>query len=212
MASGPEALDGILDVSRETRDRLSLYVDLVRKWQRVQNLVANSTLEDIWMRHVADSAQLVPLFPRAKSWLDLGSGAGFPGLVVGICLAERDGFDLHLVESNGRKVAFLRTVIRETGISARVHESRIEAFSWPGEVAPDVISARALASLTQLCAYAAPFMSEKTVAIFPKGREYESEIKSALHDWNLDLLVRNSVADAQGRLIEIRALDAIEKA
>jgi len=212
MASGPEALAGILDVSRETRERLRLYVDLVRKWQPVQNLVARSTLDDIWARHVADSTQLVPLYGHAQTWLDLGSGAGFPGLVVGICLAETASLNLHLVESNSRKVAFLRTVVRETGISATVHDSRIEAFSWPEPTPPDVISARALASLTDLCGYSAPFMGEKTVAIFPKGREYEAEIKSALHEWNLDLLVRDSVVDADGRLIEIRAMTALKKA
>lgn len=212
MASGPEALADIIDVSRETLDRLHLYVDLVQKWQRVQNLVAHSTLDDIWARHVADSAQLVPLYRQAGSWLDLGSGAGFPGLVVGICRAEEADLRLHLVESNSRKVAFLRTVVRETGISATVHDSRIEAFTWPETEPADVISARALASLSDLCSYAAPFMGEKTVAIFPKGREYEAEIKSALHEWNLDLLVRDSVADAYGRLIEIRAMTALKKA
>ena len=209
MAGGPEALDGIVDVSRETLDRLKLYAGLVGRWQKAQNLVAPSTLGDIWRRHIADSAQLAPLFPAAQSWLDLGSGAGFPGLVIAICLADRKNFCLHLVESNSRKVAFLRAVIRETGISAQVHDSRIESFSWPEYGSPDVISARALASLTELCGLAAPFMSEKTVAIFHKGWEYEAEIKSALHDWNLDLVVRKSVVDAGGRLIEIRALEGI---
>lgn len=212
MASGPEALAGILDVSRETLDRLRLYVDLVRKWQRVQNLVAHSTLDDIWARHVADSAQLIPLYRQAGTWLDLGSGAGFPGLVVGICRAEDANLHLHLVESNSRKVAFLRTIVRETGISATVHDVRIESFSWPEPEPPDVISARALASLSELCSYAAPFMGEKTVAIFPKGREYDTEIKSALHEWNLDLLVRDSAADAHGRLIEIRAMTPLKEA
>ena len=212
MASGPEALHGILDVSRETLDRLTLYVELVQKWQKVQNLVAPSTLDDIWMRHIADSAQLVPLYPMARTWLDMGSGAGFPGLVVGICSLEKPDFELHLVESNSRKVAFLRTVIRLTGIPATVHDKRIEEFSWPGPDYPDIVSARALAPLSKLCAYSAPFVGEKTVAIFLKGREFETELESALHEWNLDLLVRNSIADPSGRLIEIRSMDALEKA
>lgn len=210
--NGAEALEKLFDVSRETLERLSLYTELVRKWQPVQNLVAASTLDDIWKRHIVDSAQLVPLLPHAQSWLDFGSGAGFPALVIGICKAANPNFELHLVESNSRKVAFLRTVIRETGISAQVHDCRIETFQWPGRELPDVVSARAVAALSDLCGYSKRFMSEKTVAIFPKGKEYQSEINSALHDWNLDLLVRDSVTDGHGKIIEIRAMNALKKA
>lgn len=210
--NGPEALGNLIDVSRETLERFSRYTELVQKWQPVQNLVAASTLNDIWKRHIADSAQIVPLFPSARTWLDFGSGAGFPGLVIAICKAENPDFRVHLVESNSRKVAFLRTVIRETGISAQVHDCRIEDFDWPEDQFPDVISARAVASLSELCCYSERFMSEKTVAIFPKGKEFESEINSALHDWNLDLLVRDSAVDVHGKLIEIRAMNAVKKA
>jgi 16S rRNA (guanine527-N7)-methyltransferase len=206
-AKGAEALAGILDVSRETAERLERYVALLGRWQKVQNLVAPSTLADAWTRHVADSAQLVALAPAdARSWLDLGSGAGFPGLVAAICCAERPGFAAELVEANGRKAAFLRAVIRETGAPARVHNCRIEDFSWPHGQPPDVISARALAPLATLLRYARPFMGEKTVAILPKGREFESELKTALHEWNLDLVIEQSAVERDGRIIVVRAM------
>lgn len=208
--NGPGEIGGAADVSRETHEQLEIHISLLRRWQRVQNLVAPSTLEAVWDRHVADSLQLVALRPDARSWLDLGSGGGFPGLVVAICCRGRPGFRAHLVESNSRKVAFLRAVIRATGAPAVVHDSRIEHFAWPEPDPPDTISARALAPLTVLCGYAEPFMGDKTVAIFHKGREFESEIKTALHDWNLDLVVRDSMVDADGRLIEIRAINPIK--
>ena len=206
MTGAPEALPGLVDVSRETLRRLETYAGLVRKWQRVQNLVAPSTLDALWDRHIADSAQIAPLYPHARTWLDLGSGAGFPGLVVAILCMERPDFRLHLVESNSRKVAFLRAVIRDTGAPAVVHDKRIEDFEWPETDPPDVISARALAPLTQLCGYAHRFMGEKTVAILHKGREYESEVKTALHEWILDLVLLDSAMDTTGKLIEIRAI------
>src|SRR5690606_4184410 len=105
--------------------RLAILVRLVETWQKAENLVAAATLPDIWTRHVADSAQLAPLFPEARHWLDLGSGGGFPGLVVALLIADRPGAHVHLVESNTRKCAFLRTAIRETGAPAEIHQGRI---------------------------------------------------------------------------------------
>ncbi|MEM1047631.1 MAG: 16S rRNA (guanine(527)-N(7))-methyltransferase RsmG [Pseudomonadota bacterium] len=206
MQDGPEILSEHFDVSRETSDRLRTYVDLVRKWQNVQNLVAPSTLPDIWRRHVLDSAQILRFAPHARRWLDFGSGAGFPGLVVSILLADRPGFHAHLVESNGRKAAFLRAVVREIGLPATIHDQRIERFAWTDPFPVDVISARALAALPVLCDYAEPFMSEKTVAIFHKGRDTDSELNSTLSDWILDLVIEDSVVDPQSRLLVIRAL------
>lgn len=206
MQDGAEILSDHLDVSRETCDRLRVYVDLVRKWQRVQNLVAPSTLPDIWRRHVLDSAQILRFAPQARRWLDLGSGAGFPGLVISILMADRPDFHAHFVESNGRKAAFLRAVVREIGLPVTVHDVRIEHFTWMDSLPVDVISARALAALPVLCAYAEPFMSEKTVAIFHKGRDTDSELNSTLSDWILDLVIEDSVVDPHSRLLVIRAL------
>src|SRR5262245_38349963 len=147
----PEALPGLdglralLPVSRETYDRLALLVGLVKKWQKAENLIAPSTLNEIWTRHVGDSAQLAALFPAARNWLDLGSGGGFPGLVTAI-LISADGSDglVHLVESNARKCAFLRTAARETGAPAIVHHGRTEDVLATWSLPVDIISARAL--------------------------------------------------------------------
>ncbi len=141
----------MMDVSRETEQRLALYVDLLRRWQRIKNLVGPSTLPLIWTRHIADSAQLLPLAPQAMRWLDMGTGAGFPGLVIAILLQSqrRDGAVVHLVESNGRKCAFLRDVVREVGCPAIVHDARVEMIV-PTLLDVDVVTSRALAPLPAL--------------------------------------------------------------
>lgn len=117
------------DVSRETLERLQIYVDLVLKWQPAQNLIAPSTIADIWTRHVADSLQTQWLDPAARVWLDIGSGGGFPGIVTAILLADEPDAHVHLIESNQRKAAFLRTALRETGSTGTVHPGRIESVA-----------------------------------------------------------------------------------
>ena len=166
----PEALAGQLDVSRETMDRLAAYVALVEKWQQRVNLVAASTLPDIWMRHIWDSAQLAPLVPAGTGRiLDVGSGAGFPGLVLAaLCDAE-----LHLVESDQKKAVFLQTVIRETGIRAIVHNKRIESLPAIGA---DIVTARALASLERLLTLMQSQLVPGTRCLFLKGARTEEEL------------------------------------
>jgi 16S rRNA (guanine527-N7)-methyltransferase len=115
-------------VSRETVAKLDAYVDLLQRWQKIKNLVAPSTLDQIWTRHIADSAQLLPLIGGARTIVDLGSGAGFPGLVIAIAHADQNDFQVHLVESNTRKASFLREVARVTGAPVTVHAVRIEEF------------------------------------------------------------------------------------
>ncbi len=208
---GPEALDGIVAVSRETRERLEIHVALVAKWQKSQNLVAPTTLSRIWSRHVADSAQARALLPQARRWVDLGSGAGFPGLVTAILLAETPGAAVHLVESNKGKAAFLRTVARETGAPAIVHDRRIEDFVG-GFIEPvDAVSARALAGLDRLCAWAAPLVARGAVAVFHKGQDFGAELKEATLSWALDLIEHQSKTDPTGRLVEIRKIVSREK-
>ena len=166
----PEALAGQIDVSRETMDRLAAYVALVEKWQQRVNLVSASTLPDIWMRHIWDSAQLAPLVPAGTGRiLDVGSGAGFPGLVLAaLCDAE-----LHLVESDQKKAVFLQTVIRETGIRAIIHNKRIETMPPMGA---DIISARALASLDRLLELLKDQLEPGTRCLFLKGAQGEAEL------------------------------------
>ena len=178
----PEALAGQIDVSRETMDRLSAYVALVEKWQQGMNLVSASTLPDIWMRHIWDSAQLALLVPAGTCRiLDVGSGAGFPGLVLAaLCDAE-----MHLVESDQKKAVFLQTVIRETGIRAIVHNRRIESLP---PIGADIVTARALASLDRLLELLKAQLAPGTRCLFLKGARAEVEL--AALDTRSDIIRR----------------------
>lgn len=207
IQESPDALDAILPVSRETKARLEIYVRLLRHWQKSQNLVAPATLSAVWQRHIADSAQAFAALPSARHWVDLGSGAGFPGLVTAILLAESAGARVHLVESNRGKAAFLRTVARETGAPAEVHAERIDSFatSFVGPV--EAVSGRALAPLAALLEMASPLMARGAVAVFHKGQDFASEIAQATQSWTLDLVERVSRIDPAGRILIVRRAD-----
>ena len=170
----PEAFAEHFDVSRETLASLSAYVDLLEKWQHRINLVSSATLPDIWHRHILDSAQLLPHLPVISTHqrcqiLDIGSGAGFPGLVLAILGAG----DVQLVESDQRKAVFLQTVIRELGLSARVINQRIETLPT---IQPDVITARALAALPKLISLIAPQLHDGLTCLFLKGASVDEEL------------------------------------
>jgi 16S rRNA (guanine527-N7)-methyltransferase len=206
VTDGPEALADIVPVSRETEGRLAAYVALLRKWQKAENLIAASTLPAVWRRHLADSAQLVALFPEARRWVDLGSGAGFPGLVVAILHADTDGAAVHLIESNRKKCAFLRAAIRETDVQAIVHEGRIDSVlaTWSEPV--DRVSARALAPLKELLALAAPLMEKGIPAAFHKGQDFVREISEATQSWAFDLVKHHSRVGDGGAILDISHL------
>ncbi|WP_339759502.1 16S rRNA (guanine(527)-N(7))-methyltransferase RsmG [uncultured Hoeflea sp.] len=194
-------------VSRETWDKLRIYATLVRKWQASINLISPNTLPDLWERHVLDSLQLYRLKPDPVRWLDMGSGAGFPGLVTAICLAENNQGWVNLVESNNKKAAFLRQVIVETGARASVHPMRIEAAA---EKLTDIdaISARALASLPELLNYGSLF-SRNGVSLpmwFHKGLDYPEEVRSARDLWGFDLVEHQSLAQDGSAILEISNL------
>ncbi|PIO99027.1 16S rRNA (guanine(527)-N(7))-methyltransferase RsmG [Pleomorphomonas carboxyditropha] len=184
--------------------RFVAYVELVRKWQPVKNLVAPSTLPDIWRRHVADGAQAFAALPAAKRWLDLGSGAGFPGLVTAILLADAEGGSVTLVESNGRKAAFLQSVARELKLPARVVSERIESiperFKETGDRF-DAVSARALASLDRLLAYAEPWLTAGATGVFHKGQDFAAERRQAALSWGFDLIERQSRIEPDSRIV-----------
>lgn len=209
---GLSALEALLPVSRETYERLAVLVALVKKWQKAENLVAASTLDTIWTRHVADSAQLVGLFRDVRQWLDLGSGGGFPGLVTAILLGDsgREGGMVHLVESNARKCAFLRTAARETGAPAAVHHGRIEDILARWEAPVEAISARALASLPDLFRLAGPLVTPDRPALFFKGVDYRSEIGEASQSWDFDLVEHPSRISEGSVILEVRR--AVRKA
>lgn len=197
------ALDRVMAVPRETKDRLAVYVALLRKWQPSQNLVAPSTLPQVWTRHVADSLQALAAAPDRVRWADLGSGAGFPGLVTAIALIGRPGATVHLVESNKGKAAFLRTVARETGAPAEIHADRIESVVPDLVGAVEAVSARALAPLVDLCRLAAPLMVPGCRAVFHKGQDFASELAAATQSWDLDVVEHPSRIDPAGRIVVI---------
>jgi 16S rRNA (guanine527-N7)-methyltransferase len=192
-------------VSRETFDRLVAFEALFQKWASRINLSALSTLGDVWSRHILDSAQLLHLAPDAKHWLDLGSGGGFPGIVMAILLLEREGAHVDLVESNRKKSAFLQSAIGQFGLPARVHAQRIEG-TYASIAAPDVVTARALAPLSVLLGLSRPWLATGATGLFHKGRDYQLEIEESAHQWRFDLLEHRSMIDPQSVILEIRNL------
>lgn len=186
--------------------RLETYAALLCQWQTTHNLVGPDGLCNLWSRHIEDSLQLADLAADARHWIDLGSGAGFPGLVVAIARAADSNFRVTLVESNQKKAAFLRAAIRATGVPARVFAGRIEDFG-AGQTDPvDVISARALASFAGLCRLAFPLMRSETRLILLKGQDFVHEEQVAAKSWSYDLLTLPSVTDQSGRIVTVTKL------
>jgi 16S rRNA (guanine527-N7)-methyltransferase len=199
----PLALNGQA-VSRETAQRLEHFAALFTKWAKAINLIAPSTFDDLWHRHIADSAQIYQLAPGARTWLDLGSGGGFPGVITAIFLAEAGDGWVHLVESNNKKAAFLRTALSETGARGAVHPVRIEAA--PEIVADcDAISARALAELDLLLdfSYRWAVRAPALKTYFHKGRDYRAEIEKSRMRWQFDLLIHQSRVETDSVILEI---------
>ena len=208
----PQDFSAQFNVSRETMQQLVAYQALLGKWQQKINLVGPATLEEFWTRHVADSAQLLGLAKADQlAWLDLGSGGGFPGLVLAMMLQPRGGY-VHLVESDERKAAFLRTVIRETGAPAEVHLSRIEALAVDQPealVGVQVITARALAALPKLLPWVAPFFTSSTIALLHKGRGWQEELTEAEQSWKLQAEIIQSVTDEAARIFKVSQLEQL---
>jgi 16S rRNA (guanine527-N7)-methyltransferase len=252
----PADFAAAFDVSRETVERLEVYAALLRQWQKAVNLVAPSTLDAVWHRHFADSAQILRLAPEgARSWVDLGSGAGFPGLVIAILLADRGpqsspsplrggdrggdkaeiaplkrpptpspspqgggesvsstGSRVTLIESDSRKCAFLREVVRRTGITVEILSTRIELAATQAKLdSPEVVSARALAPLDRLLGLAAPLFTPATVGVFLKGRDAAAEIETAAKAWTFAVEMVPSITEATGRVVVIRDLQPKSK-
>lgn len=195
------------DVSRETTQRLDAFVVLLQTWQVKTNLVAPSTLDTIWSRHVADSLQLLSLAPEAKNWIDLGSGGGFPGMVIAAALAPPA--HVHLVESNSKKAAFLREAARVTGAPATIHAQRIEQFfqQFQGDV--DIVTARALAPMTELLGYVAPLLKTGTRALLLKGQDVADELTEAAKYWRIEYDLTPSQTAPDARIVIVRRLERI---
>ena len=194
-------------VSRETEARLDRFVDLLLTWQAKTNLVAPSTLPQLWTRHVADSLQLLPLAPpEVKVWVDFGSGGGFPAIPVACVLAERPGSQVHLVESNNKKAAFLREAVRALNLPAKIHAQRIEDFGDSFGDSADVVSARALAPLKTVCDQAVPLIARGAVGLFLKGQDVDAELTEAAKYWSIEAEKVPSKTSPDGCIVVLRSL------
>ena len=195
-----EKIGDFLDVPRETQEKLDCYVQLLIKWQARINLISSKTLPEIWHRHILDSAQLVSYLPKTPSViLDMGSGAGLPGVILAILT----GHQLHLVESDSRKIAFMRTALRETGTSAILHEQRMETVP---ALRPDIITARALAPLSQLITLATGQHHEKIEYLFLKGREAKQELTALPACPKMEAECLPSMTDSQASIIRLKPI------
>ena len=209
----PEQLAEIYPVSRETIRRLEVLVDLLVAWQAKTNLVAPETLLDVWIRHIADSLQCIAIadtWPadRRQYWVDLGSGGGFPGLVVAAVLADRANGSVALVESNQKKAAFLRQANRKMGAGAEILAERVESVAKRISKA-QIVTARAFAPLPKLLNYAAPALLSGATGLFHKGRDFRREIEDCDGLWSFDLIDHPSRIASDSVILEIRDLQRL---
>lgn len=191
------------NVSRETIERLDIYADLLTKWQKRINLVGPSTIEPLWMRHFGDSLELLEHLPQpTERWLDIGTGAGFPGLVMAIC-GFSEGVSVNLVESNAKKCAFLREVARRTNVLATVHNQRIESIDSQAiqDMKPEIVSARALASLELLLDLAEKPLAQGAIGVFPRGQDVDGELTRCAKYWNIEAEVKMRAYDLPGKVL-----------
>lgn len=187
--------------AEQARD-LDRYRELLTEWNEVMNLVGPATLEVFWNRHAWDSAQILPLAPQAKTWADLGTGAGLPGVVLAILGKGTPGFHVHLVDSLAKRCRFLSEVVKTLELPATVHNSRAEDLS----LAVDIVTARACAPLHRLLGYAQPYLQRGAVALFLKGQDVASELEEATRYWDFDAETLPSLSDARGRIVRVRRL------
>jgi 16S rRNA (guanine527-N7)-methyltransferase len=195
----------LVPVSRETEERLSAYLDLLARWRKTTNLIAESTFPSIWTRHIADSAQLIALAPEATRWVDMGSGAGFPGLVIAIQLADLSGAVVHLIESDRRKCAFLRDAVRVTGARAAIHPKRVEAVDSLSLGAVDAVTARAFAPLPLTLKLARRWIERGAVGVFPRGESARDQVAALPEATAYAIETVPSLIDARSAILRIRS-------
>lgn len=194
-------------VSRETEVRLDRYVDLLMAWQAKTNLIAPSTLPQLWTRHISDSLQLLDLAPNARHWLDFGSGGGFPGVVLACAMAEHPGASVQLVERIAKKAAFLREALRVTGTPGSVVLADIGDYVDSLKAPVDCVTARAVAPLHMLLGFAAPLVQRGAKALFLKGQDVESELTEATKYWNIQPLLHPSRTGGHGWIVELNTIE-----
>jgi 16S rRNA (guanine527-N7)-methyltransferase len=194
----------LAELPEETLGRLEIYANLLEKWQKTLNLVGQSTLADLWVRHFADSLQVAAAVPEARRWLDFGSGAGFPGLVTAIKVAGETDARVHLIESDQRKCAFLQTVARETSAPAIIHCGRLEAILPAFDEPIDAVSARALAPLEALLRYGEKFIEKGATGVFSKGKHFEAELTDSLTPGKYLITTMESQTCSTARLVLVK--------
>jgi 16S rRNA (guanine527-N7)-methyltransferase len=199
-------------VSRETEMRLETFLEVLLRWQAKLNLVAPSTLHELWTRHIADSLQLLPLAPQARVWADFGSGGGFPGIPIACALADYPGVRVHLIESNGKKASFLREAVRATGVPAIVHQERVEKFAETCAETVHVVTARALAPLKTLLDQAFPLISRGAIGLFLKGQDVDAELTDAAKYWRLEASKVPSKTSPQSSIVVVHSLKPLPSA
>jgi 16S rRNA (guanine527-N7)-methyltransferase len=206
LSADRERALALVPVSRETAERLDRFVALLIEWQNKTNLIAPSTVGEIWTRHIADSLQLLEHVPDASRWIDLGSGGGFPGLVLACALADTPGTRIYLVESNMKKAAFLRRTARLLEVPAIVEPVRIEDFVQAFTAPVDIVTARALAPLNHLLGLAFPLIERGAKGLFLKGQDVEAELTEASKYWNIEASLLPSQTSRDSRIVAVQAL------
>jgi 16S rRNA (guanine527-N7)-methyltransferase len=204
LAGDRRAALRLVPVSRETEDRLAIFVALLDRWRHKTNLISNATFASVWTRHIADSAQLLALAPDAKRWVDMGSGAGFPGVMIAIQLADVTGALVHCIESDGRKCAFLREAARATGAAAMIHPVRVEAIEANSLEAVDAVTARAFAPLPLTLEMARPWMERGAIAVFPRGESAKDQIAALPEASAYAIETLQSAVNSKAAILRIR--------
>ncbi len=194
----------LVPVSRETEDRLAAFVDLIARWRKTTNLISESTFAAVWTRHIADCAQLIALAPAAKRWIDMGSGAGFPGLVIAIQLTGVPDAVVHCIESDQRKCAFLREAVRATGAVATIRPERVEAIEPSSLEAVDAVTARAFAPLSPTLELARPWMERGAVGVFPRGESAKEQLAALSQASAYEIEALRSVVDTKATILRVR--------
>jgi 16S rRNA (guanine527-N7)-methyltransferase len=204
LAEDRQAALRLVPVSRETGARLATFVALLARWRHTANLIAESTFASVWTRHIADSAQLIALAPQARRWIDMGSGAGFPGLVIAIHLADVPGAVVHLIESDQRKCAFLREAVRATGAAATIHPRRVEAIDAASLGPVDAVTARAFAPLPLTLKLARTWIERGAVGVFPRGESGKDQVAALPESTSYAIEVLPSLIDARSAILRVR--------
>jgi 16S rRNA (guanine527-N7)-methyltransferase len=202
----------LVPVSREIAARLDRFVEFFLEWQARTNLIASSTISTLWTRHIADSLQLLAVAPEARRWVDLGSGGGFPGLIIATALSGKSDAQVHLVESTNKKADFLRAAATHVGAPAVVHPVRIEQFGETFDERVDAVCARALAPMEKLLGLAYPLLKRGAQGIFPKGQDVDAELTQASKYWNIEAELVPSRTDTRGRIVVLHAVSPRDRA